>query len=116
VKKIKEFIISIIIIFCICFGQSVEADSVNIHRKTIGFDKIQHLAFSCLWTLSNQYVLENKSGFSEQKALSYSVSSSALLGIAKELNDVQTKEMLFDWADMIANAIGIAIAVIIITH
>jgi len=112
----KVFATSIIIIFCICFGQSTETDSINIPRKTIGFDKIQHVAFSCLWTLSNQYVLENKSGFSEQKALSYSVSSSALLGIAKESNDVQTKERPFDWADMIANAVGIAIAVIIITH
>jgi hypothetical protein len=112
----KVLAISIIIIFNICFAQSAQSDSLNMSHKIIGFDKIQHAAFSCLWTLSSQYVLENKSGFSEEKALSYSVSSSALLGIAKELNDVQTKENPFNWGDMIANGIGIVIAVMIITH
>jgi len=112
----KVLAISIIIIFNICFAQSAQSDSLNMSHKIIGFDKIQHAAFSCLWTLSSQYVLENKSGFSEQKTLPYSAGSSALLGIAKELNDVQTKEKPFDWGDMIANGIGIAIAVMIITH
>ena len=99
-----------------CFAQSSETDSLNAPRKTIGYDKIQHAAFSCLLTLSSQYVMENKSGFDENEALSYSVSSAALVGLTKELNDKQTRNTPFDWGDMIANGVGIAIAVLIITH
>ncbi len=112
----KAFIVTIIIIFSICFAQSTESDSLTAKHHTIGFDKIQHAAVSCLLTLSSQYVMVNKSGFDEEKALSYSVSSSALIGLAKELNDVQAKKQQFNWGDMIANGIGIAIAVLIITN
>ena len=112
----KPFVITIIIIFSICFAQSSEADSIKAHHRIIGFDKIQHAAVSCLLTLSSQYIVVNKSGFDEDKAVLYSVSSSALIGLTKELNDVQTKEISFNWGDLIANGIGIAIAVFIITH
>ena len=59
--------------------------------------------------------MENKSGFDENKALSYSASSAATIGLIKELNDVQTKGRSFNWGDIIANGVGIAIAVFIIT-
>ena len=87
----KAFIITIIIIFSICYAQSTEADSLNTHRSVIGFDKIQHAAVSCLLTLSGQYVIENNSGLDENKALSYSASSAAEIGLIKELNAIQTK-------------------------
>ena len=112
----KTYIITIIIILSNCFAQSSQSDSLNTQRKTIGNDKIQHAAVSCLLTLSSQYVLENKSGFDKNKALPYSVGSAATIGLAKELNDVQTSERPFDWGDMIANVVGIAIAAIIITR
>ena len=112
----KEFIITCIIIFSICFAQSTETDSLYTTHKTIGFDKIQHAAFSCLLTLSSQYVMINKSGFDETKALSYSVSSVAFIGLTKELHDKQTRKTPFDWGDLIANIVGIGIAVLIITQ
>jgi len=114
-KKIKALII-IIIILSNCFAQSSEADSLDTKYQVIGFDKVQHTAFSCLWTLSSQYVLENKSGFDKNKALPNSVGLAITIGLAKEINDAQTSERPFDWGDMIANAVGIAIAAIIITH
>jgi hypothetical protein len=58
----------------------------------------------------------NKSGLDEHKALSYSISSSALIGIAKELNDLDRNDGHFSWGDIIANSVGIAIAVFIITY
>ncbi len=112
----KKLVITIIIIFSICFAQSAEADSINMHHRIISFDKVQHVAVSGLLTLSSQYIMVNKSGFSEQKALSYSVSSSALFGLAKEFNDCKTKERSFDWGDLIADGVGLAIAVFIITQ
>jgi len=111
----KAFIITIII-FSICFAQSTEADSLNTKHKVIGYDKIQHATVSCLLTLSSQYILVNKSGFDKYKALSYSGGSAATIGLVKELNDAQTKERTFDWGDMIANGIGITIAILIITY
>ena len=112
----KAFIFIATLIFSVNFAQTSEADSLNVPHKTIGYDKVQHAAVSCLLTLSSQYVMENKSGFDEYKALSYSVSSAALVGLTKELNDKQTRKIPFDWGDMIANGVGIAIAVLIITN
>ena len=112
----KTLVIIIIIIFSFCYAQSTDADSVNMHHRIISLDKVQHTAVSCLLTLSSQYIMVNKSGFSEQKALSYSVSSSALVGLAKEFNDYKTKEGSFDWGDLVADGVGIAIAVFIITQ
>lgn len=112
----KLLLLTLFITLNICFTQSIETDSLNVPRKTIGFDKIQHVTFSCLWTLSSQYILENKSGFAGDKALSYAVGSSVSLGLAKELNDSQTRKKPFDWGDMFANGIGIAVAVLIIVH
>ena len=112
----KTLVITLLIIINICFTQNSEIDSLTAKHKTVGFDKIQHAAFSCLWTLSSQYVMENKSGFGEHKALSYSVSSSVLIGLAKELNDLDRKNSHFNWGDIIADGVGIAIAVLIITN
>lgn len=112
----KAFVITIIIIFSSCFAQSAKADSLNVPNRTIGFDKIKHAAVSCLLTLSNQYVMVNKSNMNESKALSYSVSSAALVGLAKELNDLNHKDGHFSWGDIIADGVGIAIAVFIITY
>ncbi len=112
----RILLLTIFITVNICFTQNSEIDSLTAKHKTIGFDKIQHAAFSCLWTLSSQYVMVNKSGFDEHKALSYSVSSSVLIGLAKELNDLDRTNSHFNWGDIIANSVGIAIAVLIITN
>lgn len=112
----KTLVIIFLIIINICFAQSAEADSLTAKHHTIGFDKIKHAAVSCLLTLSSQYVMVNKSGFDENKALSYSVSSAALVGLTKELSDLNRTDGHFSWGDMIANVVGIAIAVLIITN
>ncbi len=112
----KAFVVTIIIIFSICFAQGAKVDSLNIKHQVIGFDKIQHAAVSCLLTLSSQCVLVNKSNMAEDKALSYSIGSSALIGLSKELNDLNRKDGYFSWGDIIADGVGIAIAVLIITN
>ncbi len=112
----KTFLITIIIIYNICFAQNAVGDSLNTPERSIGFDKIQHATVSCLLTLSSQYVMVNKSNMDEDKALSYSVSSAALVGLTKELNDLNSETGHFSWGDMIANVVGIGIAVLIITQ
>ena len=112
----KEFVVTIIILLTICSAQSTQSDSLNVPQRIIGFDKIQHAAVSCLLTLSSQYIMVNKSDLDEYKALSYSVGTSVAIGLTKELNDCQTKGNSFNWGDIIANGVGIAIAVLIITN
>ena len=46
----------------------------------------------------------------------FSAGSAAAIGLAKELNDMEKRNTKFDWGDMIANFIGISIAVLIITN
>ena len=111
-----KFLIISIFFFSISFGQFAKSDSTFVQHKKIGFDKVQHAAVSCLLTLSSQYIMVNKGNVDENEALAYSISSSALIGLTKELNDQQKGKRPFDWGDMVANGVGIAIAVLIISN
>ena len=107
--------IIILYVFCIGYGQVSNSDSTSSNKKIIGYDKIQHTAVSCLLTLSSQYILEEKSNYSQNGAIGYSVSTSTMIGLAKELNDMNVRKKPFDWGDMIANFVGIGMAVLIVT-
>jgi len=74
-------------------------------------DKATHVVVSGLWTLSTQYVLVTKAGWSEGDALPVSVASAALVGGAKELYDATTPTGTASGKDLTANAVGIGLAV-----
>ena len=79
--------------------------------RWLGRDKVQHAAFSFLWTLSSQYTLVNKLDVSERGALPFSAGSGALLGLAKELYDGSTAPRnYFSYRDLVADAFGISLA------
>jgi uncharacterized protein YfiM (DUF2279 family) len=78
----------------------------------LGFDKVQHLTFSFLWTLGSQYILVNKLDWSEDDALPLSIGSSALVGLSKELYDWRVgPTRYFSKRDLIADGCGILLAV-----
>lgn len=77
----------------------------------LGRDKMQHLAFSFLLTLGSQYVLVNKGARSEMQALPLSVSGTAAVGLAKELYDRHKPRGRFSTRDLIADGLGILLAV-----
>lgn len=77
-------------------------------------DKIQHTAFSGLWTLSTQYVLVSKAGWTEADALSLAAASGALIGGAKEVYDASQSSRDASVADLAANGVGIGVALAII--
>jgi uncharacterized protein YfiM (DUF2279 family) len=114
-KYLSVTIFLILIIVSISFGQSSLADSTKMQPNLIGYDKFQHVAVSCLLTLSGQYVLEAKSEVNKNNALLYSTTSSAIIGLTKELTDMQKRAEPFDWGDLLANFAGIGLAVVIIT-
>ena len=74
-------------------------------------DKVQHVVFSGLWTLSTQYVLVNKAGWTEADALPASVASGATVGILKELYDASRLTGRASGKDLVADAVGIGLAV-----
>lgn len=77
-------------------------------------DKARHVVFSGLWTLSTQYVLVNKADWSEPAALPASIVSSAAVGFAKELYDASQPAGRASGKDLVADAVGIGVAVGII--
>jgi len=112
----KVFIISLFVSANFIFCQNTESDSSKVKSHQIGFDKVKHTAISCLLTLSGQYILVNKNKFDESNALLYSISASTMVGLTKEINDMERRGRKFDGGDMIANFVGIGIAIFIISN
>lgn len=76
----------------------------------LGFDKVQHVTFSFLWTLSSQYAFVNKFSISEGRALPLSLASGASIGLTKEWYDRRYGSGLFSVRDLVADAVGLALA------
>lgn len=76
----------------------------------LGFDKVQHVTFCFLWTLSSQYAFVNKFGLSEGRALPLSMASGATIGLSKEVYDRRYGSGLFSVRDLVADAVGLVLA------
>jgi uncharacterized protein YfiM (DUF2279 family) len=79
--------------------------------RWLGRDKGQHVVVSGLWTLSTQYVLVNKADWTAADALPASVASGAAIGLAKELYDASRPTGTASGKDLVADAVGIGLAV-----
>ena len=84
--------------------------------KWFAIDKLQHFSYSCLVSLGCQYILVNKNSNTEEESLPISSALSFSAGLLKELNDNRGKNGFFSWKDMVANAVGIAVAAVIISN
>jgi uncharacterized protein YfiM (DUF2279 family) len=85
-----------------------------VRDRWLGRDKVQHVVFSGLWTLSTQYILVNKADWTERDALPASIASGAAIGILKELYDASRLTGTASGKDLVANAVGIGLAVAVI--
>ena len=79
--------------------------------RWLGRDKARHVVFSGLWTLSAQYVLVRKAGWTEGDALPASIATAAAVGLAKEGYDAARPAGTASGKDLVANAVGIGLAV-----
>lgn len=79
--------------------------------RWLGRDKARHVVFSGLWTLSTQYVLVRKADWSAGDALPASVAAAAAVGIAKEGYDAARPAGTASGKDLVADAVGIGLAV-----
>lgn len=96
----------------VAFSLRYDAASASAAPRDRWFarDKLQHVVFSGLWTLSTQYVLVNKAGWTERSALPASIASSATIGLTKELYDASRPDGTASRKDLVANAVGIGLA------
>lgn len=83
--------------------------------RWLAMDKAKHVAFSFLWTLGTQYVAVNKGSLSEGQALPISIGTSAAVGLSKEVYDLRIGPTnYFSYKDLVADGVGILLAVGII--
>ena len=82
----------------------------------IGIDKIQHIMYSKFISLGVQYILVNKLDFSDNNALPISITSSFFAGLSKEVIDGKSKKNIFSNKDMVANSMGLLIAIFVINN
>ena len=81
----------------------------------MGTDKLLHVTFSFLWTLSSQYTLVSKAGLSERQALPVATATAAAVGLAKEVYDAEFDSgNRFSRRDLAADALGIGLAALLI--
>ncbi|MBT8401158.1 MAG: hypothetical protein KJO98_11830 [Rhodothermia bacterium] len=96
-------------------GELAQAPSTNQPEDPwIAFDKAEHVTFGFLFTLGTQYVLVNKLSTRERRALPFSVGVAATAGLGKELYDLKYGSGYFSRRDLIADAAGIALAVVVV--
>jgi len=83
--------------------------------RWVALDKAKHLGGSALLTLSTQYVLVVKAGWTRGDALPLSVGTAASIGLAKELYDRYAgPTRFFSKKDLVADVFGIAVGVLVI--
>ncbi len=90
-------------------------DSTALPDDWIARDKALHLGASFLLTLSSQYVLTDKTGLSDARALPVAAGSALALGLLKEVADARRpRHPHFCWRDLAVDALGVALAAALI--
>ncbi|WP_420454500.1 hypothetical protein [Rubrivirga sp.] len=81
----------------------------------LGRDKALHAGGSFLMTLAGQYVLTDKGTLSNAEALPISAGATLALGLAKEVMDSRReRHPHFCWRDLVADAVGVGLAVAVV--
>jgi hypothetical protein len=78
---------------------------------TIGRDKVLHVAISAAWTGAAYYGLDRSTNWPPARTIGVAAGSAAVLGAGKEVRDATTPTGDASGADLLANALGIGVAV-----
>ena len=90
------------------------ADSLRPPDAWLGPDKALHAGASFLLTLSGQYVLTDKGGLSDGRALPLSAGAALALGVAKEVADSRRAAgPHFSLRDLAADVLGVALGALV---
>lgn len=96
------------------FGQSTAAeDSTRAQQKEPwhSADKYSHFTVSALLTAGQFFVLHERAQLSENRALTAAMTSTAVIGIAKEVYDGVSGKGTASVKDVVADFAGIALVV-----
>tara|TARA_B100002049_G_scaffold59645_1_gene42797 strand:+ start:50 stop:427 length:378 start_codon:yes stop_codon:yes gene_type:complete len=107
---IKGIFIAVCILIASVDAKDLPTDSLKCQDSWRGFDKVQHATFSFLWVLGVQYIAVNKCDMAEKDALQISFTTSASLGLLKEIFDRKRSGGHFCKKDLAANALGLILA------
>lgn len=96
----------------------------NLSRQKITFtlddswfgrDKVHHFLSSAFLTTAGYYFSREEKGFSNFKSQQVGIGFSLSLGLLKEIRDGRQSYNSFSFKDMVANMLGIAVGVLIIS-
>lgn len=89
-------------------------DSLRPPDAWLGRDKVLHFSASALLTLSSQYVLTDKGGLSNGRALPVSAGVALGLGVVKEIADSRRAVgPHFSLRDLAVDALGVAVGALV---
>ena len=92
-----------------------QSDALRPADDWIARDKALHAGGSFLLTLAGQYVLTDKTGWSNGDALPVAAGAALALGLAKEVADSRReRDPHFCWRDLAADAAGVALAAAVV--
>ena len=95
-------------------ARAAPADSLRPPDAWLGRDKALHAGASFLLTLSGQYVLTDKGGLSDGRALPLSAAAALALGVAKEVADSRRAAgPHFSLRDLAADVLGVALGALV---
>ena len=90
-----------------------DSTRTKIADRWHGADKYSHFTVSAFLTAGQMFVLQDRTDIAEDRSLAIAVSSTALIGIAKEVYDGVSKKGTPSLKDLLADFVGIGVAVMI---
>lgn len=107
------------------FGQILKSgafDSTSLvqkklnHDAWLGKDKVDHAMMSAGWVAAQFYFLHHELEWKTSKSRQVAAGSALLGGIAKEIYDKASRRGTPSWKDLLADLLGVGVAVILVTH
>jgi uncharacterized protein YfiM (DUF2279 family) len=100
----------------------VAFDSIAFVQKKLnpdawfGKDKFDHAMTSAGLVAAQFYFLHHEVGWKASKSRQFAAGGAFLGGIAKEIYDTISRRGTPSWKDLLADLIGVGVAVVLITH
>ncbi|MDZ7363718.1 MAG: hypothetical protein ONB46_23830 [candidate division KSB1 bacterium] len=86
------------------------------HDAWLGKDKVDHAMMSAGWVAAQFYFLHHELEWKTSKSRQVAAGSALLGGIAKEIYDKASRRGTPSWKDLLADLLGVGVAVILVTH
>jgi len=86
------------------------------HDAWLGKDKFDHAIMSAGMVAAQFYFFRQELDWMAPKSRQFAAGSTLLSGIAKEIYDKASRRGTPSWKDLLADLIGVGVAVVLVTH